>query len=199
VTGAAATVPTRFQLDLPAWVVPWLDDQPSTLPTDDDRTGLVLDLAGEHVERGTGGPFAAGIFDGASGRLLAVGVNLVVPSRACIAHAEMVAFALAGQGLGGFDLGAASPVVLVASTEPCAMCLGAIPWSGVSRVVCSARDEDARAIGFDEGLKPPGWTTHLEASGIGVVRDVRRDEGRAVLQRYAALGGDVYCPADARG
>ncbi len=198
-TGAGATVPTRFELDLPAWVVPWLWGQPSTLPTDEEKTGFVLGLAREHVERRTGGPFAAGIFDDASGRLLAVGINLVVPSRACIAHAEMVAFALAGQGLGSFDLGTASPVVLVASTEPCAMCLGAIPWSGVSRVVCSARDEDARAIGFDEGLKPAGWTTHLETSGVAVVRDVRRDEGRAVLQRYAALGGNVYCPADARG
>jgi tRNA(Arg) A34 adenosine deaminase TadA len=199
VSATEPSVPTRFALDLPDWVAPWLARRPSSFPTDEDRTGVVLDLAGEHVERRTGGPFAAGIFEAASGRLLAVGVNLVVPSRACIAHAEMVAFALAGQGLGSFDLGAASPVVLVASTEPCAMCLGAIPWSGVSRIVCSARDEDARAIGFDEGLKPPGWTTHLEASGIGVVRDVRRDEGRAVLQRYAALGGAVYCPADARG
>lgn len=197
-TRAEPTVPTRFELDLPAWVVPWLGSRPTTLPTDEERAGLVLDLAGEHVERRTGGPFAAAIFDGASGQLLAVGVNLVVPSRACIAHAEMVAFALAGQGLGSFDLGAGSPVVLVASTEPCAMCLGAIPWSGVARVVCSARDEDARAIGFDEGLKPAGWTTHLESSGVAVVRDVRRDEGQAVLQRYAALGGDVYCPADAR-
>ena len=40
---------------------------------------------------------------------------------------------------------------MVASTQPCAMCLGATPWSGIRRLVCGARDEDAEEIGFDEG------------------------------------------------
>jgi tRNA(Arg) A34 adenosine deaminase TadA len=177
---------------------PWLARQPSSFPTDEERTGVVLDLAGEHVERRTGGPFAAGIFERGSGRLLAVGVNLVVPSRACIAHAEMVAFALAGQGLGSFDLGAASPVVLVASTEPCAMCLAPSRGRGVARRVQRPRRGRPRHR-LRRGAQAAGWTAHLESSGIEVARDVRRDEGRAVLQRYAALGGDVYCPADARG
>lgn len=189
------TVPTRFELVLPAWVGPWLAARPAALASDADKAQLVLDLAMEHVERRTGGPFAAGIFDHASGRLLGVGVNLVVSSSACIAHAEMVAFALAGQHVGSFDLGATAPAVLVTSTEPCAMCLGAVAWSGVSRVVCSARDEDARAIGFDEGFKPPGWREHLATQGIEVVHDVERAAGRAVLDRYAELGGHVYnCP-----
>jgi tRNA(Arg) A34 adenosine deaminase TadA len=46
---------------------------------------------------------------------------------------------------------------MVVSTEPCALCLGAIPWSGIRRLVCGARDEDARSIGFDEGEKVPYW------------------------------------------
>lgn len=191
-----AAVPTRFELDLPAWVGPWLAARPGAPASDEDKVDLVLGLAREHVERGTGGPFAAGIFECTSNRLLAVGVNLVVGSRACIAHAEMVAFALAGQHVGSFDLGAGAPVVLVTSTEPCAMCLGAVPWSGVSRVVCSARDEDARAIGFDEGHKPPDWSAHLVAQGVEVVRDVERDAGRAVLERYVELGGPLYNRAD---
>ena len=44
---------------------------------------------------------------------------------------------------------------LVASTEPCAQCFGATPWSGVRRLVCGARgSEDARAIGFERGTEP---------------------------------------------
>jgi hypothetical protein len=30
---------------------------------------------------------------------------------------------------------------------------GAVPWSGVRRLACGARDEDASDIGFDEGPK----------------------------------------------
>jgi tRNA(Arg) A34 adenosine deaminase TadA len=197
--GTGPTVPSRFSLALPDWVAPWLASQPATFPTQQAQVELVLGLAGEHVEQGTGGPFAAAIFVRATGRLLAAGLNLVVPASTCIAHAEMVAFALAGQGSGSFDLGAPGPVALVASTEPCAMCLGAIPWSGVSQLVCSARDEDARAIGFDEGHKPPDWPEDLAARGIEVVRGVARHAGRKVLSRYAAAGGHVYNSAATRG
>jgi tRNA(Arg) A34 adenosine deaminase TadA len=75
----------------------------------------------------------------------------------------MVAIMIAQKILGNFDLGDASVPAyeLVTSTEPCAMCLGATPWSGVRGLVCGARDEDASAVGFDEGSKPqsgsPRW------------------------------------------
>ena len=197
--GTGPTVPSRFTLALPGWVAPWLASQPATFPALPQQVELVLGLAGEHVEQGTGGPFAAAIFERATGRLLAAGLNLVVPASTCIAHAEMVAFALAGQASGSFDLGSPGPVALVASTEPCAMCLGAIPWSGVSQLVCSAGDEDARAIGFDEGHKPPDWADDLAARGIEVVRGVARQAGREVLSRYAAAGGHVYNSAATRG
>ena len=196
-TGPA--VPSRFTLVLPGWVSPWLASQPATFPTVSAQVDLVLGLAGEQVEQGTGGPFAAAVFVRSTGRLLAAGLNLVVPASACIAHAEMVALALAGQASGSFDLGAPGPVALVASTEPCAMCLGAIPWSGVSQLVCSAGDEDARAIGFDEGNKPQDWAQDLAGRGIEVVRGVARDAGREVLARYAAGGGHVYNSPVTRG
>jgi tRNA(Arg) A34 adenosine deaminase TadA len=72
------------------------------------------------------------------------------------------------------------------------MCLGAISWSGVRRVVCGGRDEDARSIGFDEGSKPADWVVALESRGIGVVPDVLRDEAKAVLLQYKESGGIVY-------
>ena len=72
------------------------------------------------------------------------------------------------------------------------MCLGAVSWSGARRLVCGARDEDVRAIGFDEGPKPPDWIRELERRGISVVRDELRDEAAAVLRRYAEEGGIIY-------
>jgi tRNA(Arg) A34 adenosine deaminase TadA len=154
---------------------------------------LVVDLSRWNVRRGTGGPFGAAVFDG-SGRLVAPGVNLVVTSKCSVLHAEIVAICIAQRALGRFDIGQGGNLDynLVSSTEPCAMCFGAIPWSGVRQVICGARDEDARAIGFDEGPKLSDWIAALNQRGIEVVRDVLRDEAVAVLKEYQAGGGLIY-------
>jgi tRNA(Arg) A34 adenosine deaminase TadA len=184
-------LPTALALHLPAWLVERLEEV-GPLPELDARVGLVLDLARGNVEHSLGGPFAAAVFSIPDGELLAAGVNLVVPTRAPVAHAEIVALAFAGQRLESHDLRVAGPTELVASCEPCAMCLGALPWSGVARVVAAARDEDARAVGFDEGDKPAGWATSLRARGIEVVEGVRREEAAEVLRAYQRLGGLIY-------
>ena len=54
------------------------------------------------------------------------------------------------------------------------------------------RDEDARAVGFDEGAKMSEWVGSLEDRGISVERNVLRGEAVAVLQEYAELGGEIY-------
>jgi tRNA(Arg) A34 adenosine deaminase TadA len=185
-----------ISISLPGWVEKFITEQKETLESDEQRMALVVELARFNVQNATGGPFGAAIFKMHSGRLVAVGVNVVEAQSCSIAHAEMMAIAGAQQSLGCYDLGASGLPnhELVTSTEPCAMCLGAIPWSGVRRVVCGARDEDARAIGFDEGHKPPGWDALLEKQGIEVVRDVLRDRARQVLVDYARQGGAIYNP-----
>lgn len=72
------------------------------------------------------------------------------------------------------------------------MCLGATPWSGVRHLVCGARDEDARAVGFDEGSKTSEWVGALEDRGITVQQDVLREEAARILQEYAERGGEIY-------
>ncbi len=72
------------------------------------------------------------------------------------------------------------------------MCLGAIPWSGIPKVVCAARGDDAIAIGFDEGDKPSDWTTKLQARGVKVSTGCLRDEAKAILQAYHANAGEIY-------
>ncbi len=181
-------------LRLPEWVEERVADEGRTYPTAEDRMGLAVTLARQNIRRGTGGPFGAAIFERETGRLLAPGVNLVVGSCCSVFHAEMVAIMIAQRILGNFDLGDASVPAheLVTSTEPCAMCLGATPWSGVRGLVCGARDEDASAVGFDEGSKPPEWVSALEGRGITVTRDVLREEAASVLREYAASGGEIY-------
>ena len=155
---------------------------------------VAIQLARHNIEQGTGGPFGAAVFDLDTHKLIAPGVNLVVPTNCAIAHAEIVAITMAQQVLGSFDLGAEGlpRCELVTSTEPCAMCFGAVPWSGVRQLVCGARDEDARAVGFDEGPKLQDWQAALESRGIRVIRDIGRAEGAAVLRHYMEQAGVIY-------
>lgn len=185
--------PEEVILRLPPWVRDELPDDGRRYPSVEERMQVAVGLARRNVEEGTGGPFAACVFDPVTGALVAPGVNLVVPSACSVAHAEVVALALAERAVGSHDLGAdGRERELVATAEPCAMCYGAIPWSGVSRLVCGARSEDVRALGFDEGTKPEGWREALERRKVEVVRDVGREEARRVLRLYREKGGPVY-------
>lgn len=179
-------------LDLPQWVRRLnLDEKRDTL---EERMAFVLELARRNVSEGTGGPFGAAIFEMEKGRLVSVGVNRVAPLHCSSAHAEIMAIMLAQQALKTFDLGGKdlAPMELVSSTAPCAMCLGATPWSGVRRLVCGARAEDAETVGFDEGSKPTSWQECLRQRGIEVVEDVLREEAAAVLKAYQSQGGLIY-------
>lgn len=184
----------RIVLELPEWLEVLVDEREArTFDGVEAQMCFVIELARLNVEHHTGGPFGAAIFEAGSGRLLAPGVNLVEPAHCSIAHAEMVAIALAQQTIGSYDLGQGETICeLVTSTEPCAMCLGAIPWSGVRRIICGARGEDACAIGFDEGAKPADWIGELTRRGIEVTRDVLRDEARNVLNHYHTTSGLIY-------
>ena len=182
-----------FRIQLPRWVERFVDESPLICTTVEERMRFVIRLARHNVERRTGGPFGAGVFD-RDGRLVAPGVNIVVPSHCSVMHAEIMALALAQKRLGRYDIGDGGRAYyeIVASTEPCAMCFGAIPWSGVSGLVCGARDEDARSIGFDEGPKLQDWIQALESRGIQVIRNVLREEAISVLQYYVEIGGPIY-------
>lgn len=178
---------------LPDWVEGFLMKAPKVFPSVEDRMRFVMALARQNVQQATGGPFAAAVFD-SDGRLIAPGVNMVVASKCSILHSEVVALALAQKVLGRYDISDAGKLHydLFATTEPCAMCSGAIPWSGVRRLVCGARDEDARAIGFDEGHKLEDWIMALNERGIAVLRDVLRAEAVRVLQEYVKAAGPIY-------
>ncbi len=184
----------KIVLELPAWVELLIARYSEAFDSAEARMRLAIELARQNIVHRTGGPFGAAIFEADSGRLVSVGMNLVETSNCSIAHAEMVAIALAQQALGSYDLGGEGPPFheLVTSTEPCAMCLGAIPWSGVRRVLCGARGEDACEIGFDEGAKPTDWVGELQKRGVEVARDILRREAQTVLQQYARMGGTIY-------
>ncbi len=179
-------------ITVPKWLISYEAAQRGTFSTPQARMTLAIELSRQNIIEGTGGPFGAAIFDLAAGHLVAAGVNLVTSSNCSLAHAEMVAIARAQQRLNTWNLAAKGQFELVSNCAPCAMCLGAIPWSGVCSLVCGARDEDARAIGFDEGAKPADWAGELEKRGIAVKQNILQDLAAAVLRTYAVGGGTIY-------
>lgn len=151
----------------------------------EEQLRFTIELAAENVRRGTGGPFAAGIFRLADGALVAAGVNCVVPSAQSWAHAEMTAIAHAQNRLGTHHLAGCA---LVTSCEPCAMCYGATPWSGVQAMVYGAPGDFAREVGFDEGDKPADWEAALERRGIRTAGPMLLEEARVPFTLFAESG-----------
>lgn len=186
---------TTVAISLPPWAETAVD-WPRRYDTDTEKMHLAVALSRLNVEHDTGGPFGAAVFELGTGRLVAIGVNSVVRLNCSALHAEVVALMLAEQDRHSFTLSAPGLPrhELITSCEPCAMCLGATLWSGVKRLVCGATREDATRLGFDEGPVFPASYEYLSHAGIAIVREVARDDARAVLEMYRARSGPIYNP-----
>lgn len=185
-----------FAIELPDWARRLAGELPDRLPEPADRMRLAIDLSRRNVEAGTGGPFGAVVSSVTDGHLIAIGVNRVEPDTCSSAHAEIVALSLAQATLSNWNLAEvqAAPVELATSCEPCAMCLGAIPWSGVQRVICGATKRDAEVTGFDEGERAGDWIGVLNRRGIEVQTEILQPDAAGVLAEYRRKGARIYNP-----
>ena len=182
-------------LTLPSWLEKILAGKDFVIPDPEERMRWVIELSRQNVEHASGGPFAAAVFTANSGKLLAAGVNRVEPLHCSPAHAEVMAIAFAQQNLRTWDLGEDDkiPAEMVTSSQPCLMCLGALLWSGVTRLVYGAAAADVTAIlGFDEGPLPAVWPQELQKRGITVEAEFLRAEAVAILELYKKSQGTVY-------
>ena len=185
----------RFELAQPDWASGELEKLPEYLPVVEERMDAVIRFSRLNIEFGTGGPFAAGVFESVSGRLVTIGVNRVVHHNCSSAHAEVMALSLAQQTLGSFDLGGRGMPEhqLVVNWRPCAMCYGALVWSGArSLVVAGSGSELEEITGFDEGPIHPDWVGQLEQRGIVVTDGVRTDAAIQVFEHFRESGALVY-------
>ncbi|REJ08111.1 nucleoside deaminase [Halobacillus trueperi] len=101
-----------------------------------------LQLALMNVEGG-GHPFGAVLV--CDGEIIAEGVNELHLHPDVSAHAELVAIKKAQQARGAIDL---SDCTMYASGEPCAMCLTAMCFSNLKKVIYSQSVEDASRVGL---------------------------------------------------
>jgi tRNA(Arg) A34 adenosine deaminase TadA len=83
--------------------------------------------------------------------------NTVNTERDCTGHAETNLMRLASQR---FDRATLAGCTLYTSTEPCAMCAGAIHWGGVGRVVYALSEAGLYTLSSD-GSHPDNETMRL--------------------------------------
>ena len=190
-----SSLTSRFEVDLPQWAIDENHKLPDSIDDLETRMREVIRFSRLNFENETGGPFAAGVFEKDSGKVLVIGVNRVLPSNMSSAHAEIVALTLAQQIVGSYDLGA-NPSMgyqLVVNARPCAMCFGAIPWSGVVDIVVGASGNQIEKLtGFDEGPIHPHWQAELRKRGINVTENILEDEACKVLAAFGQSNATVY-------
>jgi tRNA(Arg) A34 adenosine deaminase TadA len=155
-----------------------------TDPAEEKWLALAVEAAAENVKAG-GGPFGALVVK--EGRLIATGVNQVTPTLDPTAHAEVVAIRRACQELQTFKL---EGCLLVASCEPCPLCISAALWARMDRVIFAADRNDAAAAGFDDRAfyevftsPPEQWpltVAHLGGPGARLPFDTWNDQADRV-------------------
>jgi guanine deaminase len=97
------------------------------------------------VEKGDGGPFGAVIVRG--DEVLAAAHNEVLIRNDPTAHAEILAIRAAAAAAESPHLDGCT---LYTTCEPCPMCLAAIHWARIDRVIYAETRQDAAKIGFDD-------------------------------------------------
>ena len=181
-----------LHLTLPAWLDEEVDID-RVYADDEAKIGLAIRLARRNIEERSGGPFGAAIFDEV-GRVVAAGVNRVMPESCSVAHAEMMAFMTAQARTRRYRLNEnGARHILATSAQPCCQCYGASFWAGIDELLIGARASDVMELSeFDEGPLPADWIGELERRGIAVRRDILRDAARDVFHLYAQAGGERY-------
>ena len=190
--------PLSKTLTLPDWITSFINQCTGKIyPSDKDKMQAALELSRLNVLYKTGGPFGSAVFNSKTHELTAVGVNRVVPENASIAHGEIMALLMAEEKLKTFSLCLETlpAFTLATSAQPCAMCYGALIWSGIKEILIGARGEDVESItGFDEGPLHPDWISEAEKRGIAIKRDIGRNEACTILRQYVEAEGKVYNP-----
>ncbi|MDH5471900.1 MAG: nucleoside deaminase [Gammaproteobacteria bacterium] len=114
--------------------------------TDTSFLKQAVQLATRSVAQG-GGPFGALIVK--NNNIIGRGNNQVTINNDPTAHAEINAIRDACKNIKSFTL---ETCTLYTSCEPCPMCMSAIYWARINRVVFAATEQEAANAGFDDAI-----------------------------------------------
>jgi len=132
----------------------------------------------QHSADGRHGPFGAVICK--NEQIIAEGWNKVVSASDPTAHAEITAIRRACKQLNSIDL---SGCTIYCSCEPCPMCLAAIYWAKLDKIVFAATHKDAAAAGFNDSYYYEEIGKSWEQRTL-LWKQELRDEGRRVFEAW---------------
>jgi tRNA(Arg) A34 adenosine deaminase TadA len=151
--------------------------------TDEDYLGRAILKAQEGIDAGQS-PFGAVIVRG--GAIVAEAHNTVLRDVDPTAHAEVNGIRAAASALGSIDLHGGT---LYSTCEPCPMCMAAIHWAKLDRVVFGASIADATSAGFSKLPIPASRIVELGRSPVRVDGGLLREECAALFRRWIEAGG----------
>ena len=147
-----------------------------------------IQKARETMSKDLGGPFGASIIDKA-GNIISVASNVVLGNHDPTAHAEINAIRSACSTLKTHDL---SGCTLVTTSYPCPMCLGAIMWSNISKVIYGCSLDDAKHIGFRDDLMYHFIQDGMHNEKILLFEQLYQKECLDLFKSYHELNKVIY-------
>jgi guanine deaminase len=146
--------------------------------TDPDFLRLAIRAARDAIAAGQS-PFGSVIVR--HGAVVAAAHNTVWRDTDPTAHAEVNSIRAAARFLGAIDL---SGCTLYSTCEPCPMCLSAIHWAKIGRVVYGAAIADAAAAGFSELRVAASELARMGGSPLVVEGGLLAEECRALFEEF---------------
>lgn len=139
----------------------------------------VLELARSAIAQGKAGVAALMLW---RDETLAFDHNQAVDTGDLTAHAEMVVLRQASSRLSQMSDAEKAEITLYVTLEPCLMCLSAISFAGIKRVVYSALNRDGKPeIWISDGITTEEINETLVRGPLELVPGVKREEGQAIL------------------
>jgi tRNA(Arg) A34 adenosine deaminase TadA len=150
--------------------------------TDADFMRLAIEKTREGIDAGQS-PFGSAIVRG--GEVVAVTHNTVWKTTDPTAHAEVNRIRAAAAKLKAIAL---TGCTLYSTTEPCPMCLSAIHWAKIDRVVFGATIADAADAGFHELFVPAKDLAAMGRSPLKVENGLLQAECAALFDEWKRSG-----------
>lgn len=111
-----------------------------------------------------------------------------IASKSAFSHAELVAIEDAMEHLGGHLCAEGGKgVTIYSSCEPCAMCMGAILYTGIERLVYGATLEDSKEVVNEILAKAESVANACANRNIEIIHECQRDEAVKVLNNWREI------------
>lgn len=146
--------------------------------TDKDYMALAIELSGKAYY-----PYGAGIVK--DNEIIGRSDADVPVSKTGFSHAELRSIEDAMEHLGGHLCAEGGKgVTIYSSCEPCAMCMGAILYTGIDRLVYGATLEDSKECVNETLAKSKDVANACNNRKIDIISEVRREEAVKVLNEW---------------